>query len=250
MPEKKKKPTTGKAGACAVKRQRLPGLGLASRSGSVFAPPRASRRQPFGGQGAEPKPWAGAISSPTPRARDGRPRLPMAPPPVAVAPWRGEGTRWVTHATRERGSCPGHHLGPGPERRALPGRDEDNGVGCPTTRRQPDPDPGERDQRRGRRDAARGGRMAADGARGRALPKHCERVWRRQPERRREPAFTSGSRRGLAAFPAARAQARDAGSRPYGGPPAARAPGLPLRNACLESVPRAPPPPPGTAARR
>lgn len=77
-----------------------------------------------------------------------------------------------------------------------------------------------------RRGAAPGRRMAADGAPGRGLPKHCERVWRRRQGRRREPAFTSGSRLLFSppppprppAFPAARAQARDAGSRPREGP--------------------------------
>lgn len=238
----RKKPTTGKAGACAVKRQRLPGLGLRAAPRvpggrlSVATPPAAHGGSHSGG--AWNGPGRAPSRPPTLRARDGRPRPPMAPPPVAAAPGGGEGTRWATHATRERGGGPGHHLGRGPGKAGSPGRDEDNGVGCPTTRRQPDPGPGERDQWRGRRDAARGGRMAADGARGRALPKHCERVWRRQPGRRRESVFTSGSRSGrrLAAFPAARAQARDAGSRPRGGPPAARAPELPLRNACLESV--------------
>lgn len=252
--QKKKKNTTGKAGACAIKRQRLPGLGLASRSGSVFAPPRASREgSPFvatppaahggshsGGRGQSRGPGR-ALSHP-------RLRGPATGGPALL--WRRLRSRWPrgkgegpAGSPTPRGSAaaaPATILDGGPARRVLPGRDEDNGVGCPVTRRQPDPGPGERDQRRGQRDAVRGGRMAADGARGRALPKHCERVWRRQPGRRREPAFTSGSRRGLAAFPAARAQARDAGSRPCGGPPAARAPGLPLRNAWLESVPRGP----------
>lgn len=121
---------------------------------------------------------------------------------------------------------------PVPRRAALAGTGggENSGAGCPTARPRPHLRPGQGYRGRVRRGAAPGRRMAADGAPGRGLPKHCERVWRRRQGRRREPAFTSGSRL-LFSRP------------PLPGLPPSRRPGR--RRGTPEAGPRRAPPPRG-----
>lgn len=146
-----------------------------------------------------PRPPPGAASG---RGGPGWAEDPLEYPGSAETQWRPRPPFWIV---------PPPCL-PAPRQDLLPERVEDNGTGRPPARLRPrrQPDTGYRGH--ARRGEPRDEQMAADGAQGQSLPKHCERVWRQQRERRREAAFTSGSKLASASLLPGRQGAR-AGSR-------------------------------------
>lgn len=106
MAQCQKKPTTGKAGACAVKRQRLPSLGL-----------RAAPRVP-GGRPFVATPPAAHGGSHSGGAWNGPGRAPSRPPPCRPATGGPALPRRRPRWPRPRGEGKGHAGSPTPRRSA------------------------------------------------------------------------------------------------------------------------------------